>query len=55
VTDIAATTLEQADYATVLGPGYDLARMAQDADTIGYEILTRLGQRPQWRYLPADG
>ena len=55
VTDIAAATLEQADCATVLGPGYDLTRMAQDADTIGYEILTRLGQRPGWRYLPADG
>ncbi|MBU74834.1 MAG: alanine racemase [Rhodospirillaceae bacterium] len=54
VTDITAATLEQADYATVLGPGYDLARMAQDAGTIGYEILTRLGQRPGWRYMPAD-
>ena len=53
VTDIPATTLQTASTATVLGDGYNLARMADDAGTIGYEILTRLGQRPRRLYLPA--
>ena len=53
VTDIAASALEDVETATLLGADYDLPEMARDADTIGYEILTRLGQRPVWRYLPA--
>ena len=46
VTDIDKGMVDAAGYATVLGAGYGLARMAADAGTIGYEILTRLGRRP---------
>ena len=46
VTDINADLVDATDHATVLGPHYDLAQMAADAGTIGYEILTQLGQRP---------
>ena len=51
-TDIPAARLQTADTATVLGDGYHLARMADDAGTIGYEILTQLGHRPRRLYLP---
>lgn len=51
VTDIPATVIENAQSATVLGESYPLARMAADANTIGYEILTQLGTRPARQYL----
>mgnify|MGYP001212816794 CR=1 FL=1 len=35
----------------LLHDGYDLSRMAADADTIPYEILTNLGKRYQRRYI----
>ena len=47
VTDIEADKVDAAGYATLLGPAYGLAQMAHDAGTIGYEILTQLGQRPK--------
>ena len=34
----------------LLHDGYDLSRMAADADTIAYEILTQLGSRPARHY-----
>jgi alanine racemase len=34
----------------LLHDGYDLSRMATDADTIPYEILTQLGSRPTRHY-----
>ena len=34
----------------LLHDGYDLSRMAADADTIAYEILTQLGSRPTRHY-----
>lgn len=36
--------------ATILGSHYDVNAMAKDAGTIGYEVLTRLGQRFTRRY-----
>ena len=50
VTDIDADLVNATDHATVLGPNYGLAQMAADAGTIGYEILTQLGQRPARRF-----
>ena len=50
VTDLDAGLVETAGHATVLGSGYSLAQMAADAGTIGYEILTQLGQRPARRF-----
>ena len=50
VTSIDAGKVDAAGHATLLGPAYGLARMAHDAGTIGYEILTQLGQRPKRRF-----
>jgi len=50
VTDIDEAVVDEAGHATVLGPLYPLAEMAKDAGTIGYEILTQLGQRPARRF-----
>ena len=47
VTDIDPDKVDTAGHATLLGPAYGLAQMAHDAGTIGYEILTQLGQRPK--------
>ncbi len=47
VSSIDAGKVDAAGHATLLGPAYGLARMAHDAGTIGYEILTQLGQRPK--------
>ena len=51
VTGIAESRIAAVDHATVLGSGYELAQMARDAGTIGYEILTQLGRRPERRYI----
>ena len=51
VTGIAESKMAAVDHATVLGSGYELAQMARDAGTIGYEILTQLGRRPERRYI----
>ena len=48
--DINADLVDATDHATVLGVNYGLAQMAADAGTIGYEILTQLGQRPARRF-----
>ncbi len=45
VSEIPEKMLENAPYAELLGPDYDVNAMARDAGTIGYEILTRLGSR----------
>lgn len=50
VTDIDEAVVDGAGFATLLGDGYPLAEMARDAGTIGYEILTQLGQRPKRRF-----
>jgi alanine racemase len=51
VTDLDEALLANATHAEILGTGYALARMAGDAGTIGYEILTQLGRRPTRRYI----
>ena len=51
VTDIAESRIAAVDHATILGSRYDLAGMARDAGTIGYEILTQLGRRPARRHI----
>ena len=50
VTDIDPAHLRHGT-VELLHDGYDLSRMAGDADTIAYEILTRLGTRPARHYL----
>jgi len=51
VTGLDQARLANASHAEILGAGYALARMAGDAGTIGYEILTQLGRRPARRYV----
>lgn len=51
VTGLDEARLASATHADILGDGYSLAQMAGDADTIGYEILTQLGQRPARHYV----
>ena len=53
VTDLDADRTAAATHALILGDGYTLARMAADAGTIGYEILTQLGRRPARHYVDA--
>ena len=51
VTDLEEARLANVTHAEILGDGYTLARMAGDAGTIGYEILTQLSHRPARRYI----
>lgn len=53
VTGLDDSRLAAASHAEILGDGYRLARMAHDAGTIGYEILTGLGRRPRRQYVGA--
>ena len=50
VTDLADGDLVSGT-ADLLHAGYDVPRMAADANTISYEVLTRLGARPARHYL----
>ena len=38
------------NYVDLIGPHYDLDEIAKDAGTIGYEILTSLGNRIKRHY-----
>ena len=49
VTDIDPEHLQNVS-VELIHDGYNLSRMAIDADTIAYEILTRLGARPARHY-----
>jgi alanine racemase len=50
VTHVPASLSSRARAATVYGEHYSVNRAAEDAGTIGYEILTRLGGRLTWAY-----
>lgn len=45
VTDVPQDRLRAGDFVDLVGPRYGIDDLAADADTIGYEILTRLGRR----------
>ncbi len=45
ITDLPNGGVRRGDYATVIGPDITVDELAATAGTIGYEILTRLGQR----------
>ena len=49
VTDVDSTHLRLGT-VELLHDGYDLSHMAGDAETISYEILTKLGTRPKRHY-----
>ena len=49
--DGATTALRPGDFVDLIGPHQDVDTIAADAGTIGYEILTSLGNRYQRRYI----
>jgi alanine racemase len=50
VTDVDSMHLRPG-MVELLHDGYDLSKMAGDAETISYEILTKLGTRPKRHYI----
>ena len=51
VTDLPPGAVQAGDEATLIGPGLSIEDAGYAAGTIGYEILTRLGQRFERVYL----
>ena len=55
VTDVPDHLLHPGTLIDLIGPNYDLDAVAEDADTIGYEVLTALGSRYQRIYNGGNG
>lgn len=53
VSDVPEGAAHEGGLADLIGPDLVVDEVARQADTIGYEILTSLGQRYARRYLPA--
>jgi alanine racemase len=51
ITDLPAGAVSRGDPATLIGDGLPIDEVGNRAETIGYEILTRLGRRFERRYL----
>lgn len=45
ITEIEPESIAPGDYVEIIGPNQDVDALAKDAGTIGYEILTALGDR----------
>jgi len=45
ITDLPPNAAKRGDYVTLIGEGLELEEVAEQAGTIGYEILTSLGHR----------
>jgi alanine racemase len=45
ITDLPPNACKRGDYATLIGKGLELEEVAEQAGTIGYEVLTNLGHR----------
>jgi alanine racemase len=45
VTDLPPNAAKRGDFVTLIGDGMELEEVAEQAGTIGYEILTHLGHR----------
>ncbi len=54
VSDIPEHDVHVGALATIIGPHRPVDKVAEEAGTIGYEILTALGSRMQRRYLAGD-
>ena len=50
--DLGACPAKPGDWVEILGPSQSADQLAEDAGTIGYEILTDLGRRHDRVYLP---
>ncbi len=55
VTDVPESRLRANGFINLIGPHYSIDDLAADADTIGYEILTRLGCRFRRVHVGGDG
>ncbi|MCP4330047.1 MAG: alanine racemase [Alphaproteobacteria bacterium] len=51
VSNVQSQSIKAGDKVEVLGPGHDINDLANEAGTIGYEILTSLGRRYRRRYV----
>jgi alanine racemase len=51
VSDLPESAVGRGDPVTLIGEGLSIDEVGKRAGTIGYEILTRLGQRYERRYL----
>jgi alanine racemase len=51
ITDIDESRVKTGDYVSLFGNGITLDDAARAAGTIGYELLTSLGQRYERRYV----
>jgi alanine racemase len=55
VSDVPQDRLRETGHVDLIGPHYGVDDMAADADTIGYEILTRLGRRYRRVHVGGEG
>ena len=55
VTDVPQTTLESTEWIELFGASISVDEAARACGTIGYELLTGLGQRYQRRFIDRDG
>lgn len=51
ITHVEPSLLNEGDWVDVINQHYTIDDLARDSDTIGYELLTRLGARLQRQYL----
>jgi alanine racemase len=54
-TALPAGALAAGDWVELIGPAHDVDALAEEAGTIGYEILTSLGQRYHRVYRGGNG
>ncbi|MBT4939909.1 MAG: alanine racemase, partial [Rhodospirillaceae bacterium] len=54
VTDVPVALLKPGSLVDLIGPNNPIDKIADQASTIGYEILTGLGSRFERRYLSAE-
>lgn len=55
VTDIPESLARRGEWVEIIGPNVSIDTLAAQAGTIGYEVLTSLGNRAQRVYLGAEG
>ncbi len=54
VSGVPRDALHEGDWATLIGPSQSIDSVAEQAGTIGYEILTQLGRRATREYVRSD-
>jgi alanine racemase len=54
VTDVPESILQQEGWVTLLNKELTVDWLGELAGTVSWEVLTRLGQRPSYRYLSSE-